>query len=259
MRLRPLHLVGAAVVAAIVVGGLWQPHDPDAINVLAKHAPPSLLHPLGTDNLGRDVASRLLVAGWRTALVVLAVWTIGFAGGAFIGTVTAVAGGWREQIVLRGTEMFIIVPTLVWGLTAAAVFGLSPLTAGLALGLAGVGPYALMANALTHRTLRLAYVQAARALGVGPMRLVYRHILPTTLPVLFAHAGAYAGQAVVAYAALAFIGLGADPTRPDWGSMLFEYRGFVFDNPWLMIWPGLAIALFSALLSHGFDRERSGP
>jgi peptide/nickel transport system permease protein len=257
MRLRPLHLLGAVVLIAILVGGIWQPHDPDAVDLLVRHASPSLLHPLGTDNLGRDVASRMLVAGWRTALVVLAVGAIGFVGGALIGTATAIAGGWREQAVLRGTEMFIVVPTLVWGLTTAAVFGLSPLTAGLALGLAGVGPYALMANALTHRALGLAYVQAARALGVGGPRLMVRHVLPATLPALFAHAGAYAGQAVVAYAALAFIGLGADPTRPDWGSMLFEYRGFVFDNPWLMIWPGLAIATLSALLSYGFDPDRA--
>jgi peptide/nickel transport system permease protein len=256
MRIRLLHALVATLAVAIIVGGFWQPHDPDAIDVLAKHASPSILHPLGTDHLGRDVASRMLVAGWRTALVVLAVWVIGFVGGALIGTVTAVVGGWREQTVLRGTEMFIVVPTLVWGLTAAAVFGLSPLTAGLALGLAGVGPYSLMANSLTHRALGLAYVQAARALGVGTFGLIIRHILPGTLPVLFAHAGAYAAQAVVAYAALAFIGLGADPTRPDWGSMLFEYRGFVFDNPWLMIWPGVAIALVASAMSYGLDPEK---
>lgn len=253
MRLRALHLTAALLAAGIVAGGLWQPHDPDAIDMLARHAAPSLAHPLGTDHLGRDLASRMLVAGWRTALVVLAVGTIGFAGGALLGTTAAVLGGWREQAILRGVEMFIVVPTLIWALTAAAIFGLSPLTAGIALGLAGIGPYALMANSLTHRTLGLAYVHAARSLGAKRTQLMARHILPNTLPVLLTHVGSQAGQSVVAYAALAFIGLGVDPSKPDWGSMLYEYRMFVFDDPWLMIWPGLAIAALTATLNLSFD------
>lgn len=253
MSVAPRYVLAAALACVVLAGGVWQPHDPDAVNMLARHAGPSLAHPLGTDHLGRDLASRLLMAGWRTALVVLTVGAIGFAGGALVGTAAAMLGGWREQILLRAAEMFIIVPTLVWALTAAAIFGLSPLTAGLALGLAGVGPYALMANSLTHRTLGLAYVQAARALGSGGARLMARHVLPDTLPLLFAHVGSQAGQSVVAYAALAFIGLGADPSKPDWGSMLYEYRMFVFDDPWLMILPGLAIACMTALLNLSFD------
>src|SRR5690606_28634463 len=164
----------------VLAGGLWQPYDPDAVDLLARHAPPSLAHPLGTDHLGRDLASRMLVAGWRTALVVIAVGTIGFVGGSLIGTVAAILGGWRERLMLRAAELFIVVPTLIWALTAAAIFGLSPLTAGIALGIAGVGPYALLTNSLTRRTLGLPYVHAATALGVGTPRLMARHVLPNT-------------------------------------------------------------------------------
>lgn len=253
MTPRPVHLAAFLLAVGILTGGFWQPHDPDAVDMLARHQAPSPAHWLGTDHLGRDLASRMLVAGWRTAVVVLAVGVIGFCGGALVGTAAAMLGGWREQIMLRAVEMFIVVPTLIWALAAAAIFGLSPLTAGLALGLAGVGPYALMANSLTHRTLGLAYVQAARGLGVGGARLVRRHVLPATLPLLFAHVGSQAGQSVVAYAALAFIGLGADPSKPDWGSMLYEYRMFVFDDPWLMLWPGLGIAAITTLLNLIFD------
>jgi peptide/nickel transport system permease protein len=250
-----LPLLLALLVAVLLLGGVWQPHDPDAVNVLARHQPPSLLHPLGTDNIGRDVASRMLVAGWRTAIVVIAVGAVGFAGGSLLGTLAAILGGAAEQAILRFCELFIVVPTLIWALTAAAIFGLSPLTAGIAMGLAGVGPYALMANSLTRRTLGTPYVQAARALGVGSPRLMARHVLPNTLPVMFTHVGSNAGQSVVNYASLAFIGLGADPSRPDWGSMLFEYRMFVFDDPMLMIWPGLAIATLAGLISLAFDRS----
>lgn len=250
-RLRLAALV--LLTAALAAGGLWQPSDPDAVNVLARHAAPSLAHPLGTDHIGRDLASRMLVAGWRTALVVLCVGAIGFVGGSLLGTVAAILGGWREHAILRAAETFIVVPTLVWALTAAAIFGLSPLTAGLSLGLAGVGPYALTANSLTRRTLGLPYVQAARALGVSTPRLMLRHVLPNTLPLIFTQVGSQAGQSVVAYASLAFIGLGADPSRPDWGTMLFEYRMFIFDDPMLMVWPGLAIATIATLLNLTFD------
>lgn len=239
--------------AVLALGGLWQPYDPDAIDLLARHAPMSLAHPLGTDNLGRDLLSRIMVGGWRTACVILSVGAIGFAGGALLGTTAAVLGGWREALLLRFAELFIVVPTLIVALVAAALFGLSPLTAGMALGLAGVGPHALLAHSLTVRTLGHPYVHAARALGATTPMLVARHILPNTLPLTFAYVGSQAGMSVVAYASLAFIGLGADPSKPDWGSMLFEYRIFVFDNPGLMIWPGLAIAVTTALLNWLFD------
>ena len=196
----------------------------------------------------------MMVAGWRTALVVIAVGAIGFIAGSLLGTAAAILGGWRERLILRGVELFIVVPTLIWALTAAAIFGLSPATAGVALGLAGVGPYALLSNSLTRRTLAQTYVHAATALGVSPLRLMLRHVLPNTLPLIFAYVGSQAGQSVVAYASLAFIGLGADSSMPDWGAMLYEYRMFVFDDPMLMIWPGLAIAIMTWLLNRIFDR-----
>lgn len=251
-RSRPRSLL-FLLAAILLFGGLWQPHDPDAVDLQLRHAGPSYAHPLGTDHLGRDLLSRMLEAGWRSGLVVLTVGVLGFIGGALLGTTAAVLGGWGEQVILRSAEMFIIVPTLLWALTAAALFGLSPLTAGLALGLAGIASHALMAHSLACRTLGQAYVGAARALGVGSSRLLLRHVLPDTLPVLLIQVGSQSGQSVVAYAALAFIGLGADPSRPDWGSMLYEYRMFIFDDPWLMLWPGLAIAVTAMLLGLTFD------
>lgn len=246
-------VLAVALAALAMAGAVWQPHDPDAVDMLARHAVPSLAHPLGTDHLGRDLASRMLVAAWRTGLVVVIVGAIGLAGGSALGTIAAILGGWRERLILRGAELFIVVPTLVWALTAAALFGLSPLTAGAALGLAGVGPYALFSNALTHRVLGQPFVLAATALGAARLRLMLRHVLPNTLPLIFAYVGSQAGQSVIAYASLAFIGLGADPSKPDWGSMLYEYRMFVFDRPMLTIWPGLAIAAVTWTLNRIFD------
>ena len=162
-------------------------------------------------------------------------------------------GGWRESVLLRCCEFFITVPTLIVALTAAGIFGLTPVSAGLALGLAGIGPHALFAHALSRRVLGQPFILAARALGVPPGRMIVRHLLPNTLPLMFSYVGNQAGLAVVAYASLAFIGLGADPSKPDWGAMLFEYRVFIFDHPALMIWPGVAIAVTVATLNAVFD------
>lgn len=253
MRL-PL-VLGAVLLGLAVLGTFWQPYPPNGVDMLARDLPPSAAHVLGTDHLGRDLASRMLLAGGRSLLVVLIVAAIGFVGGTLVGCVAATAGGPAETLILRGAEMFIVVPTLVWALTAAALFGLTPVTAGLALGLAGLGPFALTANSLARRTMGLDYVRAARALGLPPLATTFRHVLPAILPLLLAQAGAQAGQAVVAYAGLAFIGLGVDPSRPDWGAMLFEYRMFLFETPRLMIVPGLGIALMALTLNLLADPE----
>ncbi len=244
-----------AMLSLMLLGAVWQPHDPEAIDLGLRFAPPFWSHWLGTDQLGRDVLSRLMVGGWRTAIVLACVVAIGMVGGTLFGVTAALLDDWRGALILRAAEMFIVLPTLVVALTAAALFGLNPVTAGAALGLAGIGPYTLFAHALARRLLAEPFVQAARALGVGGPGLVLHHIVPGMTPVLFAHIGANAGLAVTAYAALAFLGLGADPSRPDWGAMLFEYRMFIFDHPLLMIWPGLAIATVAATLNAVFDTD----
>lgn len=253
MSIRPMPAL--LVVVLMLAGALWQPHDPDAIDLALRFAPNSWSHWLGTDQFGRDLLSRLMVGGWRTAIVLVCVAAIGMVGGCAFGIAAAMIGGWRGAWILRTAEMFIVVPTLIVALTVAAIFGLSPLTAGAALGLAGLGPYTLFAHALAQRLLAEPFVQAARALGVGGLSLVLRHIVPNMAPVLFAHIGSNGGLAVTAYASLAFLGLGADPSRPDWGAMLFEYRMFIFDHPMLMVWPGVAIAIVAGVLNASFDAD----
>ena len=241
------------VLALLLIGAFWQPHNPDAIDLGHRHAALSWSHPLGTDNLGRDVLSRIMVGGWRSIVVLLIVGAIGLIGGCSIGVGAAMMSGWQQAILLRAAEVSIIMPTLVVALTVTALFGMTPVVAGLALGFAGIGPQTLLAHSLAQRVLAQPYVLSARALGVTGSRLVVRHVLPNIAPVLLTHVGSNAGRTIVAYASLAFLGLGADPSRPDWGAMLFEYRGFLFDDPALMIWPGLPIAVVALVLNRVFD------
>jgi peptide/nickel transport system permease protein len=164
-------------------------------------------------------------------------------------------GGWRMALALWGAELSITIPTLVLGIVAAALFGLRPASTGLALGLAGIGPYTLLTHSLATRTLAQPYVLAARALGVPAPAILIRHVLPDIVPVLFTHVGSNAGLTVVAYASLAFLGLGADPSKPDWRAMLFGYRSFLFDDPRLMLLPGVAIGVTAFVLNLLFDTD----
>lgn len=253
MRFLPILCIACLVILA----GVWQPHDPDAVDILSRHSGMTLDHPLGTDHLGRDLLSRIMAGGRRTALVVFMVATIGFGAGMLFGMTAAMVGGWREEVILRCCEFFIMVPTLIVALTASAVFGLSPLSGGIALGLAGIGPHALLAHSLARRTLVQPFILAAHSLGIPTLRIAFRHVLPNIIPNMLAYVGNQAGLAVIAYASLAFIGLGADASKPDWGSMLFQYRMFIFDDPMLMIWPGISIAVTVIGLSLALDDGNS--
>lgn len=242
----------AALVLLLGVLGLatvWQPRDPYAIDLAARHGETTLAHPMGTDHLGRDVLSRVMVGAGNTALVIGIVVTLSFSLGVLVGVTAGLAGGVVAGALIRLAEFVIAVPTLILALTITALLGLTPVTAGLALGLATWGPYGLLAYALTRRALGRPHVLAARALGVGGVGIATRHVLPVTADTLLTYLASDAGRTVVSYASLAFLGLGAETSRPDWGAMLFEYRGFMFDDPMLLIWPGLAITLTALVLN----------
>ncbi len=239
----------ALLVLLLAGGALWQPHDPDEIALQSRHADPQPAHPLGTDHLGRDLLSRLMVGGGHTLLVVAIVGASNLILGTAVGLAAAAQGGWPRQALLRSADFVIVMPQLVVALALTAVLGLTPLTAGIALGLTGWGPYAVLVYGLARRIHAMPYMQAAEALAVPALPRALRHVLPNTVPALLTYFASDAGRVVVNYAALAFLGLGADTSRPDWGAMLFEYRAFIFEYPGLMIWPGL-FTVATALVLH---------
>jgi peptide/nickel transport system permease protein len=251
---RNIWLVPALALSATACA-IWQPYAPDAIDVYSRHAAPSLAHWLGTDQLGRDVLSRLMAGMGRTflALGIVASMCVGL--GLAVGLAAASASGFARAGLLRLAEFAAVVPSLIVAVAIAALFGFDSVTAGIALGLGAWGPYALLADGLARRALAEPYVQAARALGAGRVRILFRHVLPAILDTHLAYLGAKLGRVVIAYAALAFLGLGTDAGRPDWGAMLFEYRLFMFDHPGLMLWPGFAIVASCAALRAGLGKD----
>lgn len=241
--LRAVGLAGVAMLAAV-----WQPFAPDAVDLLARHAAPSLAHPLGTDQLGRDLLGRVWAGLPRTAGAVAIVATICLVLGLGVGLTASAVQGLARAALLRTAEFATALPALVVAIAVVAVLGLDVATAGLALGLCAWGPHALLAFGLAERCRAETYVGAATALGGTRAHIVFRHVLPAVLDAQLAYLGAKLGRFAIAYASLAFLGLGADVSRPDWGAMLYEYRYFMFDDPALMLWPGFALVALCAAL-----------
>lgn len=234
---------------ALTVAGMWQPCDPFAIDIASAHAAPSLDHLLGTDHLGRDMLSRLMRGAGHTAVVLATVGAISYLLGVGLGVSAATLGGLSEAVILRNAEFLVVMPSLVFALAVTALLGLTPLSAGIALGIAGAGPYALVAHGLATRLLASPFARAATALGASPLRIAIIHILPNCAAAMRAYLASDVGRNVVHFAALSFLGLGADVASPDWGAMLYEYRQFIFDRPELMLWPGLAITATALALN----------
>ncbi|MEM8949880.1 MAG: ABC transporter permease subunit [Pseudomonadota bacterium] len=256
--IRPaLILLGIMLVGLAVLWSLISGMDPHAVDLSNRLAAPSVAHPLGTDHLGRDLATRLV---WG-ALPSLTAISIVLAGGLGLGMV---AGGLVAfgPLPIRDTtrwlaETALAVPTLVTALVLSAIFGAGAVTVAAALLVTSWAPYALTIAALFDRIRGEPYWQASLALGAPLYGAVRRHMLPNAWPALGALAGADAGRAVIVVASLGFIGLSADTGRPEWGAMIHEYRLFLFTESRLVMAPILACALVSSLLHFALDRRRS--
>lgn len=228
----------------VTAGALLPPQDIHAVDLLNRHGGSDPLHWLGTDHLGRDLFSRLASGGWRAMLATAFAVLLGVSGGLVLGLGAAVAPAGLRAVLLRAADLLALLPELVVAILVVAIFGFSPWSVALGIGLGAAGTYGLMVHGLAASTLGHPFVLAAQALGVSPLGIARRHVLPAVLPALRSYLASHAGQIVMQYAALAFLGFGADSGAPDWGAMLYEYRFHLFDDPALVLWPGLAILFF---------------
>lgn len=246
-------VVGGIVAALLLL--LLLPHgDPHQVDLGRPLLGPSAAHPLGTDQLGRDLWSRMAVGLQRTLTVMVVATSLSVVVGTVLGVLAGYAQGAVKAVIMMVTDLIMIVPTFVGALIFAALFGLTPLSAGVIVGLLGIGPYVNQACALTQTLRGRAFVETERLLGTPLPRVLSRHIVPTVMAHLRPYLGASAASAVLAYAGLAFIGLGVDTTTPDWGTMLYDYRVHLSDQPLLLLWPCLGIALLALGAHVLFDR-----
>jgi peptide/nickel transport system permease protein len=243
----PGALVGLALVLVLLVAALLAdqiaPFPPTRMAAGRRLAEPSLRHLFGTDEFGRDLFSRV-VHGARLTLMIGAIAVgISLSAGMLVGLVAGYARGWTERVLMRLTDvLFSFTETLI-ALACVAVLGPSLENAMVAVGLAGVPFYARTCYAAVLVERSRPYFEAATAAGAGHLRLIFRHLLPNVLPTMVVVATLGVSSAVLAAAALSFMGLGAQPPAPEWGAMLSAGRDFFNRAPWIMLFPGLAIAL----------------
>ncbi len=237
-----LLLVAAAVIAALAAPWL-APYPPNEINLAAQLQPPSAAHLLGADFYGRDVLSRLLYGASATLVVAGVAVALGAVVGTLIGLLAGFSQGWLGQMWVGLIDLLLAFPALLLALLVVSLTGPSLTGLALAVGIAGIPGYARLIRGVT-RSLRAApFIDAARVLGAGNIRILRHHLLPGVLSPLLAYATTDLGRALLSVAALGFLGLGAPPPQAEWGQMLFEGRGYLATAPWTSLVPGLAIAL----------------
>jgi len=237
-----LVIVLVAVLAALV-GPALSPYNPAAQELARRLEPPTLSHPFGLDELGRDILARL-VAGARISLLVgLAVVSVSSVVGMLVGSIAGYFGGRVDDVISRVVDILMAFPGILLAIALVAVLGPSLTNVVLALSVIGWVGYARLVRGQALRARELDFVHAARALGAGSPRVVLRHVLPTAFPAVVVQATLGMAGAIIAEASLSFLGLGVQPPTPSWGTMLDAGRAHLFDAPHLTIFPGLAIAL----------------
>ncbi|HEY5214444.1 MAG TPA: ABC transporter permease [Acidobacteriaceae bacterium] len=220
------------------------PHDPEHLNLGARLLPPSATHWFGTDELGRDVLSRTLYGARVSLIVATAVVALSLALGVTLGMLAGFYGGFTDTIVnIYLGNAFLALPGILLAITIVAFLGPSLANLILALALAGWVNYARLVRAQVLSVKEREYVQAARSLGASDLHLMFRHILPNILQPLLVQAAVGMAAAVLAEATLSFLGLGVQPPTPTWGAMLNDARSHIFESPYLMFFPAVALAL----------------
>jgi len=235
-------LVALAVVAALL-GPFLVAADPRSQELALRLAGPTWAHPLGLDELGRDILARL-VAGARVSLLVgVSVVSVSAFVGLLVGGIAGYAGGWVDTVLGRIIDVLMAFPGILLAIALVAALGPSLRNVVIALAVIGWVGYARLVRGQVLKAREFEYVQAARSLGASAPRVLLRHVLPCAYPAVLVQATLGMAGAIVAEASLSFLGLGVQPPTPSWGAMLDAGRSHLLDAPHLTIFPGLAIAL----------------
>lgn len=239
--------VGAAIVIltvfAALVGPFFVPFDPAAQELALRLEGPTRAHWFGLDELGRDIFARVLSGARISLLVGIVVVSVSSAVGVLLGSLAGYFGGHLDEAISRVIDILLAFPGLLLAIALVAVLGPSLGNVVLALSLIGWVGYARLVRGQVLRAREFDFVQAARALGAPTTRILRRHVIPTALPAVTVQATLGMGGAILAEAALSFLGLGVQPPTPSWGTMLSYGRTHLFDAPHLTIFPGLALAM----------------
>lgn len=247
----------AAVLTAVIWPGLFSPYDPYASVGAGRLLPPSGEHLFGTDALGRDLFSRV-VHGARLSLAaaVLATAAGGIVGG-LVGLVAGTAGGRLDFVVMRVVDVMLAIPSILLALIVVASLGFGAIPIAIGVGLGAAGAFARVMRAQVMRVRSEEYIEAARTIGLKRPAILFRHVLPNASQPVIAMASTELALAILAVSALSFLGFGAQPPTPEWGSLVADGRAYVATAPWLSMLPG-AVILMVVLSVNGLARGLGG-
>ena len=242
---RPASVIAAFVVllfVGIALGAAYvAPYDPTKTNYLAVRKAPSDAHKLGTDEVGRDVLSRLIWGARASLLAGVIPVTIALVLSVPLGLLSGYAGGWIDGIIMRITDGMLAIPFLIVAIALAAFLGPSLTNAMIAIGIAALPTFLRLARGTVLTIKTEEYIEAAAALGCSHVRTAVRHILPNMVAPLLIQSSITVAAAIIAEASLSFLGLGQQPPAPSWGSMLNAAQRYLVQAPWMALYPGLMI------------------
>ena len=246
-RRHPGFVIGGVLslllLLAAALSYVWTPYSVYEVDMDAKLLPPGAQHWLGADAFGRDVVSLLLVGARASILVGVIAVGIGLVVGTALGLLASAKRGWVEEAIMRVSDFGFAFPAILSAIMLTAVYGPGIVNAIIAIGIYNIPTFARITRAAANSVWNRDYVLAARACGKGPWAITWQHVLPNILPVLIVQATIRFAVAVLAEAALSYLGLGTQPPQPSWGRMLAEAQTLMFQAPLLAVWPGVAIAL----------------
>jgi peptide/nickel transport system permease protein len=246
-RHSPSFVVGVVLSLLVVVAAAaslaWTPHSPYDVEMGAKLLPASGMHWLGTDAYGRDELSLLLVGARASILVGVIAVGIGLLVGTALGLFASARRGWVEEVIMRIADFGFAFPAILSAIMLTAVFGPGMVNAILAIGIYNIPTFARITRASANAIWSREFVLAARACGKGTFSITWEHVLPNIASVLIVQATIRFAIAILAEAALSYLGLGTQPPQPSWGRMLAEAQTLMFQAPLLAVYPGLAIAI----------------
>jgi peptide/nickel transport system permease protein len=245
-RRNPSFMIGLVLTLLLVLAAalsyLWTPHNPYDVEMGLKLRPPDAQFWLGTDPYGRDIVSLLLVGARASIAVGLIAVGIGLVIGTALGLLASACRGWVEEVIMRGADFGFAFPAILSAIMLTAVFGPGMVNAIIAIGIYNIPTFARITRASANAIWGREFILAARACGKGSLAITIEHVLPNIASVLIVQATIRFAIAILAEAALSYLGLGTQPPQPSWGRMLSEAQTLLFQAPRLAVFPGLAIA-----------------
>jgi peptide/nickel transport system permease protein len=247
----PSFLIGATLTLLMALAAclslLWTPYPVAEIDIPAKLLRPGAAHWLGTDSLGRDIASQLLVGAQNSIVVGLIAVGIGLLLGVMLGCLAAASRsngrGWVEELIMRASDFTFAFPALLSAIMLTAIYGPGLVMSIVAIGIFNIPVFARISRGAANAVWARDYITAARAAGKGPLAITLDHVLPNIASPLIVQASISFATAILAEAALSYLGLGTQPPQPSWGRMLNEAQSQMFQAPLLALYPGVAIVL----------------